>query len=149
MVFLAVPAAAQEAGAPFPLHEGERVRVFVADPSGAPLRGTVIATDVDSLHLGGRAADRRSFGWREVVSLERYEENRTAEWMGMSLGALGAGLAAYTLADVLSEEPLMKAAMFPAALVGLVVGGVAGARLGAGWHVVSRKDGVAFRLDLR
>lgn len=126
---------AQPSPAPYDVSPGDHVRVTVAAAPGAssrPLVGRVGAVEADSMWLAGAP-----IAWTHVAAVDRRQENRSGETLGLLVGGLVGGLAGYVLGDVLTGDPLGRVALVPGALGGLLVGGTVGAHLGDRWAPVA------------
>ena len=132
---LASPTRAQVARVPFPVPVGETVRLTLhGDLAGATLAGRVERVGADSLFLD-TGASRSGVAWSRVAAVELRGQNRVGEALGLVGGGLAGALAGFSLGPV-TGEPLLSAAFVPGALIGMVAGGVLGARHGDRWRAV-------------
>lgn len=156
LLLAATPVMAQQNEAPYPVHLGERVRVFLTPSSplngmaGGPYIGSVQLADADSLVLlfdRGQASIQEAFSWRSVDRLDRSAQNRTGEALGLLIGGLVGGLVGYVGGDALSDDPLAKVALVPGALIGMLAGGVIGAQVGNQWEdIPPTRASISFRM---
>lgn len=142
VLLLVAASASAQTNAAAAVTPGERVRVTLVPAPAMPLGvrtlldGRVAQVTADTLRLIGDAGMSR-VAWADVAGIERRVQSRGREGLGMLAGVVGGGLAGYAFGPTLSGgDSLGRLMALPGALVGLLVGGVAGAHSGETWRPV-------------